>query len=106
MNKTVITCNSVEAEHLAQVIAEMRKLGAPTVRVVDCGDHWFALEGTHRLHAAAELGLTPDFVVLAQDSLVDADSLDWDDLRSGSSYAAGELVQYAPHNRVLRFAVP
>lgn len=89
---TVYTIHDVDPEHLARVTAEMQTLGAPTIRVVDCGDHYRALEGTHRLHAAAALGLTPEFVVLAQDELVAADSLDWQDLVAGESYPAGELA--------------
>lgn len=92
---TVYTIHATEAEHLARVTAEMRTLGAPTIRVVDCGDHYQALEGTHRLHAAAALGLTPELVILAQDELVAADSLDWQDLVAGESYPAGELAAEA-----------
>jgi hypothetical protein len=91
---TLYTIHATDADHLAEVTAEMRVLGAPTVRVVDCGDHYMALEGTHRLHAAADLGLAPNLIVLAQDDLVAADSLDWDyrGLWVAASYTAGELA--------------
>jgi hypothetical protein len=56
----------------------MLALGAPTIRVVDCGDYHMAIEGCHRLMAAAKLGLAPTLIVLPQDQLVDADSLDTD----------------------------
>lgn len=75
-----------------QVMDEMRRLGAPAVRVVDCADHYMALEGTHRLEAAARLGIVPNLVILAQDELVAADSLDWDYLQAGERYTAGELA--------------
>ena len=79
-------------DKIARVMGEMQSLGAPVVRVVDCGDHYMALEGVHRLEAAARLGIAPNLIVLDQDELVAADSLDWQDLQSGESYAAGELA--------------
>ena len=92
MIHTIYTMHAATPDHLSEVMAEMRKLGVPTVRVVDCGDYYMALEGTHRLHAAADLGLAPALVVLAQDELVEADSLDWQDLQAGEIYTAGELA--------------
>lgn len=74
------------------VMAEMGTLGAPTIRVVDCGDNYMALEGTHRIEAAARLGIAPNIVILDQDDLVEADSLDWDYLQQGESYTAAELA--------------
>lgn len=46
--------------HLAAVKAEMTILGAPTVKAVwmECWGLWAALEGCHRIRAAADLGLT------------------------------------------------
>ncbi|MBF6615549.1 MAG: hypothetical protein ITG07_02365 [Candidimonas sp.] len=91
--QTIYTIHAPDTEKLEQVIAEMRELGAPTIRVVDCGDFFMALEGSHRVPAAAELGITPTLVVLEQDDLVDADSLDWQDyLQEGQQYTAGELA--------------
>ena len=48
--------------HLAEVIEEMKTLGAPTIKAVwmECFNHWAALEGCHRIRAAAALGLTPE----------------------------------------------
>lgn len=46
-----------DVDHLAQVVAEMEALGAPTIKAVDCGDHYVALEGAHRIRAAMQLGL-------------------------------------------------
>lgn len=93
MITTIYAIHGVDDDHLAEVVAEMRRLGAPTIRVVDCGDHYQALEGSHRLAAAAELGLVPNLDVLEQDDLVPADSLDWaDNLAEGQSYTAGELA--------------
>lgn len=48
--------------HLAEVIEEMKTLGAPTIKAVwmECFNHWAALEGCHRIRAAKALGLTPE----------------------------------------------
>ena len=52
-----------DAQHLSDVTAEMRTLGAPTIRAVHLdGDLWLALEGCHRIRAALTLGLTPDLI--------------------------------------------
>lgn len=77
---------------VARLMDEMKVLGAPTIRVVDCGDHYIAIEGVHRLEAAARLGIMPYLVVLEQDELVPSDSLDLDWLIPGENYTAGELA--------------
>ncbi len=41
-------------------------LGAPKIEVVDCGDHYQALEGSHRLAAAAVLDLAPELIIREQ----------------------------------------
>jgi hypothetical protein len=57
----ILPHNHFEAAHLAEVIEEMHKLGAPTIKAVrmEAYGAWVALEGAHRLRAAFELGLTP-----------------------------------------------
>jgi hypothetical protein len=64
--------------HLKDVIKEMEKLGAPTIRAyalpralvrdlyrrLGPGDVYQAIEGSHRIRAAKELGLTPKIEVL------------------------------------------
>jgi len=71
-------------------------MGAPVIRVVDCGDHYIAIEGSHRLAACARLGIAPELDVLAQDAMVAADSLDWADmLQPAEQYTAGELAAEA-----------
>jgi hypothetical protein len=51
-------------EHLAQVMEEMKTLGAPKIHAVwhPAYGHWAALEGCHRIRAAKELGLTPEII--------------------------------------------
>jgi hypothetical protein len=91
---TIYAIHAPDAEKLAAVIGEMRALGAPKIRVVDCGDHYMALEGSHRLAAACELDLTPELVVYEQDDVIDISNEDWYDAANwgGTSYAAGEVA--------------
>lgn len=56
---TIVTNNKVNKDHLKMVKSEMNTLGAPSVRAIYDGEIYFALEGSHRLMAAHELGLTP-----------------------------------------------
>ena len=60
---TIYAIHAPEGAKLMQVIAEMKVMGAPTIQVVDCGDHYMALEGSHRLAAAHALGLTPVLMI-------------------------------------------
>lgn len=66
-----------KANKLAEVKAEMLKMGAPVIRVVDCGDYYMALDGSHRLAAAAELDITPEFIVFEQGEMIDISKEDW-----------------------------
>lgn len=74
MSTTLYTIHGHNEARVLQVMEEMRTMGAPTIRVVDCGDHYMAIEGTHRLEAAARLEVAPNLVVLEQDELVAAAS--------------------------------
>jgi len=53
-----------DADKLQKVIDEMRALGTPKIHAVwmECYGHWQALEGCHRLRAAAALGFTPEII--------------------------------------------
>lgn len=72
----------------------MQILGAPKIAVVDCGDYYQALEGSHRLAAAHRLGLVPTLIVCAQTDLIDVRDYDWYDSAnwSGERYTAGEVA--------------
>jgi ParB-like nuclease domain len=90
---TLYLVHATSNEKVEQVMAEMRKLGSPRVRVVDCGDHYMAIEGCHRLTAAARLGVRPDLVVLAPGDLVEVASLDTDYFDPAKRLSAGEIVR-------------
>lgn len=80
-----------EAGKLAEVVAQMQALGAPTIRVVNCGDYYMALEGSHRLAAAAELGLEPVLEIYEQEDMIDVTAYDWYD---GANWAASGETTY------------
>lgn len=56
----IILINQADSEHLNEVKAEMKEMGAPSIKAVwmECWGSWVALEGSHRITAAADLGLT------------------------------------------------
>jgi len=60
----IVTLNKADPAHLAAVIEQMRKLGAPSIACIkDEGTGvWVALEGSHRVAAAKALGLVPEIV--------------------------------------------
>jgi hypothetical protein len=88
----IYTVHKICDGKLEAVLAEMAVLGSPKIRVVDCGDYYQSLEGSHRIAAAHKLGIDLDLVVLNQEDLVLSDSLDWQDLTLGEHYTAGELA--------------
>ena len=83
-----------DAAKLATITAEMAVLGAPTIQVVDCGDYYMALEGSHRLAAAAQLGISPLLAIHSQDEIIDVTAHDWYDATNwaGTHYSAGEVA--------------
>lgn len=93
MNKIALPHNHFDIDHLVKVIAEMQTLGAPVIRVVHVdGDLYQAIEGSHRLRAAAALGLTPDFDEIDQDTLrSDIDGLDFEDGECGEDATVGSI---------------
>lgn len=61
MTMIALVHSHYDPSHLADVVAEMAVLGAPTIRAVWMESYgcWAAIEGCHRLRAALALGLTP-----------------------------------------------
>jgi hypothetical protein len=91
---TVYAIHAPNQKKLAAVLDEMKKAGAPIIKVVDCGDHYMALEGSHRLAAAARLNMTPEFIVYGNNDLISIDEFDWYDTANwaGITYLAGEVA--------------
>lgn len=91
---TIYAIHAPQPAHLEAVKAEMQRLGAPRIEVVDCGDHYFALEGSHRLAAAAALGLSPELVVREQDEMIEITGYDWFEPMNWAEtvYPAGEVA--------------
>lgn len=58
----ILLRHAVDKVRKDNIKAEMVQLGAPRVRAIYHGDIWFAIEGSHRLAAAHELGLVPEIV--------------------------------------------
>lgn len=71
--------NKTDKIHLAEVIEEMKVLGAPVIRVYDNGDEIVALEGYHSLAAAAALGLSPVIVRMDEADEMETDLDIYDD---------------------------
>ena len=79
--KISLAHNHFEMDHLVAVMQEMQELGAPTIRVMYItGDLYQAIEGCHRLRAAAALGITPIIEELEFGTLrKDVEGLDYED---------------------------
>lgn len=52
----VYALNSTDPAKLAEVVEKMKSLGPPAIRAAWEGDHWKAIEGSHRIAAAQQLG--------------------------------------------------
>ncbi len=91
---TVYAIHAPDADKLQTVIAEMRELGTPTIEVINCGDYYQALEGSHRLAAAHTLEIEPRFVVREQDEMIDIAGYDWFDVAhwAETKYPAGDIA--------------
>ncbi len=90
---TIIAINKTDADHLTCVTAEMRTLGAPTIRCIrdDVQGVVLALEGSHRLAAAEALDIVPNFIFLADDDLIRCEEIGFDD----NGFFDGELARAA-----------
>lgn len=100
LHHTIYAIHAPDADKLASVEKEMRKLGAPTIEVVECGDHYRALEGSHRIAAAHALGLAPRLIIRGEDDVIDVTKYDWYEPANwgGAHYPAGEVVGEIHHS--------
>lgn len=101
---TIYAIHAAGNHRLSCVMLEMERMGAPTIEVVDCGDHYMALEGSHRLAAAASLGLAPKLVIHRQQDLIDISKYDWFEACNwaATTYPAGEVASelFSPYQAV------
>lgn len=65
------------------ITSYMLEHGTPTIRVVDCGDHHRAVEGSHRLAIAARLGLTPNLEIVDEKDLATDYDIEFCDIYNG-----------------------
>ena len=90
-----------DADHLAEVVEEMRTMGAPTLRAVEIDGEIYLLEGCHRVRAAVELGLPVTLEMLEYDPETDGDTLpeDFADGIQGSEATMAECIAAPLHGR-------
>lgn len=77
------------SKHYADVKEYMTKNGAPIIRVCDNGNGIYALEGSHRIAAAYELGIMPIF------EEVEADEIFENDIENDDIKTAGDICAYS-----------
>ena len=94
MEVTVYAIHAPEDDKLAAVVSEMKKLGAPSIKVINCGDYYMAVEGSHRLAAAAALEINPVFDVIEQGEEISIKDFDWFEAQNWDRtvYEAGEVA--------------
>lgn len=78
--------------HLKDVVEEMRELGRPTIRCVDWRGELYAIEGSHRLRAAFDLGLVPNIEVTGPDRLHGEDEKYWEWVQKALTDYSWEVV--------------
>jgi hypothetical protein len=74
--KRLVAVHPAYDDEKLELMKALKLEGLPPVRVVDCRDYYMAIEGSHRLAAAAELRIAPNLIVLAEDELVDLSTTD------------------------------
>ena len=78
MTTVILPHSHFDAQHLKGVKSTMQIIGSPTIRAF-CGfDMIVAIEGSHRLRAAADLGVHVNFQMIDEDETIDLSSIDAD----------------------------
>ena len=80
MTATIYTPNAAYAGHLEEVIALMETMGSPTIRAKWAGDCYYAIEGSHRVAAAAKLGIP--VIIVEVDNDDEISNHDFSDLQN------------------------
>jgi hypothetical protein len=81
---TIIAPHQADPKKLADVVTEMSTLGSPSIAAYWDGEKYIALEGSHRIAAAAQLGLPVAIVEYDGDDEIEHD---FDDV-TGTTVAA------------------
>lgn len=77
----IVAINEADATHLVEVVAEMQVRGAPVLRCIrdEAQGVILALEGSHRLAAAHQLGLVPVLQMVGDDDELLCSDIGYDD---------------------------
>ena len=70
MEKTIYAPHKIKKEnntHLLKIIEIIKEKGTPTIKVVDCGEYYQAIEGCHRLAGCDFLGIIPEIEIYNYD---------------------------------------
>ena len=100
-----LTHEHYDEAHLEAVKAEMQALGAPTIKAVwmECWGVWAALEGCHRIRAAAELGLVPEIDEVEYSEEVTTDEIGLGDAFGGDTWTIAEIADGACKATIITF---
>ena len=79
-------------------------MGAPTIKAVwmECWGVWAALEGCHRIRAAAELGLVPEIEEVEYSEDVTTADIGLGDAFGGDIWTIAELADEANTKTIIR----
>ena len=89
----VLLLNETDIGVVVDVMLEMEKLGAPTIRANFDGETIYALEGSHRIVAAHNLGLTPNFVFVDFDAVIADHDIDCGGLTPGVAATVEQIFE-------------
>jgi hypothetical protein len=91
-------------EHLAEVMEQMKELGAPTVRAIwsDLYGLWLAVEGCHRIRAAVELGEKVEIVDVSGEESIEIQE-DGEMVSCKVEELLEELNDNAPYTEIIDF---
>jgi hypothetical protein len=89
----IYTINKTDIEKLQEVSKEMETLGSPKIRAIWCGDHYRAIEGSHRIAAASALGVAVEIIEVEMDDVIE--NHDLQDLQS--SCTVEEIMDYCDY---------
>lgn len=101
----ILPPNSIDPDHLSKIVAVMRLLGPPTIKAVwsEIDRMWIAIEGAHRLAAAAALGLECNIDEIDIETPITDLDLDVDDYETVGEWveAIRQSQNYDRHHRPL-----